>query len=90
MVHNIPSRRFEQRLDGGMAYASYRHDDNRIIFDHTYVPEALRGKGLAAKVVRAALDEARRQHWKIVPLCGYVAAFIQRNPVYADLVAEAV
>ena len=86
-MHIIPSHRFELRLDEGVAYASYRREGGRIVFDHTYVPEALRGKGVAAMVVRAALDEARRQQWKVVPLCSYVAAFIRRNPAYADLVA---
>jgi predicted GNAT family acetyltransferase len=79
-------QRFELSLEGDVAFASCIRAGRRVVFDHTAVPEAFRGKGVAAIVVRAALDEARRQRWRIVPQCSYVAAFIARNPTYADLV----
>lgn len=87
IVHNSSLQRFELQSEEGSAFASYVREGSRVIFDHTYVPDAFRGKGVAAMLVRAALEEARRQHWKIVPQCSYVAAFIGRNPGYADLVA---
>jgi predicted GNAT family acetyltransferase len=86
IVHNSALQRFELLAEDGAAFASYVHEGSRVIFHHTYVPDAFRGKGVAAMLVRAALDEPRRQHWKIVPQCSYVAAFIERNPEYADLV----
>lgn len=85
-MHNSPLQRFELQAEGGLAFASYVREGSRVIFDHTYVPDAFRGKGVAAMLVRVALEEARQQHWKIIPRCSYVAAFIERNPVYADLV----
>ena len=74
-------------MDGELAFVSYTHDGACVAFDHTYVPDRFRGKGVAAALVRAALNEARDQHWKIVPQCSYVAAFIERHPEFAGLVA---
>ena len=87
VVHNTRQQRFEVQMQGEAALVSYTREGGRVVFDHTYVPEAFRGKGVAAALVRAALNEAREQHWQIVPQCSYVAAFIERHPEFASLVA---
>ncbi|MEW6420481.1 MAG: GNAT family N-acetyltransferase [Deinococcota bacterium] len=38
-------------------------------------------------MVQAALDDTRAQGCRVVPACPFVAAFIQKHPGYADLVA---
>lgn len=87
VTHNVKLQRFEsQAADAPLAFLSYIHDGEHVILDHTFVPDELRGRGVAAVLVRAALDEARQQRWKIVPRCWYVAGFIERNPEFADLV----
>jgi uncharacterized protein len=53
-------------------------------FTHTEVPPADEGKGIGARLVRAALDDARQRGFKIVPACSFVAAFIRRHPEYND------
>lgn len=89
VTHNASSRRFEIRDgDDTLVFLSYTCDGDHVILEHTYVPNELRGKGIAANLVRAALEEARQRQWKITPHCSYVAGFIKRNPQFADLVAE--
>jgi phosphoenolpyruvate-protein phosphotransferase (PTS system enzyme I) len=86
VTHNVPLQRFELATHNApVAFLSYTVEGERIVFDRTYVPDELRGRGLAAHLVRVALNEARQQHWIIVPRCSYVAAFINRNPEFADL-----
>jgi uncharacterized protein len=51
------------------------------------VPPALEGQGLAAKLVRAALDFAREQNLRVVPVCPYVSSFIRKHGEYPDLVS---
>lgn len=83
--HNPAAQRFEAQVGGHLSVAEYRLDGRRILFTHTEVPPALRGQGVAAKIVRAALDYARESGLTVVPLCWYVDAFIRRNPEYRDL-----
>ena len=45
------------------------------------------GRGVGGELVRSALDYARSKDLKVVPACEYVAAYIERHPEYADLVA---
>ena len=86
--HNPERWRFEAQIDGRSAYLSYSIQGSRVFFDHTFVPDQFRGRGVAATLVRAALEEARRQQWKVVPTCSYVATFIDRHPEYAGLVTS--
>lgn len=60
---------------------------SRVIADHTHVPEALRGEGLADRLLDALLADARAQGFTIVPLCPFVAAQARRHPEWADLFA---
>ena len=80
VTHNEAARRFELLVDGLRALLTYRRFPNRIVFDHTEVPKPLEGHGLGAKLARFALDFARANHLRVVPLCPYVSSFIRRHP----------
>ena len=75
-----------RELDGHEAELVYRRQDGRLLIDHTGVPQAIGGRGVAGELVRAALDYARAEGLRVVPLCSYSAEYIQRHPEYADLV----
>ncbi|WP_185984329.1 GNAT family N-acetyltransferase [Aureimonas mangrovi] len=60
-----------------------------LVFDHTYVPEHMRGQGVAEKLVDFAVDYARSKNMKVVPACSYVRTLFQRHPdKYADVATE--
>ena len=61
-----------------------------LVFDHTFVPPSLRGRGLAEALVERAVAHARETGRKVVPACSYVRALFERHPErYADLRVEA-
>jgi uncharacterized protein len=90
LVRDAPDRsRFEITVDGELAgFAEYRSRPGRIVFTHTEIREAYQGRGLAARLIRAALDRARRGGLEVTPLCPYVADYIRRHADYLDLVDE--
>ena len=57
------------------------------IADHTFVPPAMRGQGVAQELVEALVADAREQGFRIVPQCSYVEALFRRHPEWADLLA---
>ncbi len=61
-------------------------EGNEINLYHTFTDPALRGKGLAAQVVRAALEFAKKNNLKVIPTCSYVQSFIAKNDEYKELV----
>ena len=86
--HNERLRRFELDVEGRRAgLLQYRERDGMLDLLHTEVDPAFRGRGLAAALVRAALDQVRAANQRIVPSCPYVAAFVERHPEYRDIVA---
>ena len=86
VAHDVARQRFAARVgDSGLASVSYLVEGEHVILDRTYVPDELRGHGIAAELVKVALNEARQRHWKIVPRCSYVASFIECHPEFADL-----
>ena len=87
VVHNAANHRFELDVDGQTVFTEYRLSPGTMTFFHTLTPPALRGRGLAAKVVQAALDYARSEGLKVIPLCWYVSGHIQAHPELRDLLA---
>ena len=87
VVVDVPEQnRYELRLDGRLiGLAAYRRRDGRIAFTHTEVDEECSGRGFGTQLVLAALDDARRQHLDVIPLCPFVAHLIDEHPEYQDL-----
>jgi len=86
IVDNEAERRFELRADGKMSVLTYRISGDRIRLIHTEVPPELRGRGYAEMLARAALERAARDHLRVVALCPFVRAFLERHPEYDTLV----
>jgi uncharacterized protein len=52
---------------------------------HTEVPSHLRGRGIGSVLARGVLQDIRAKGWKVIPRCGFLAAFIRENPEFHDL-----
>ena len=85
---NPATGRFEMTSGESTAFVEYRRAGDRIALLHTEVPQALSGQGVGSKLVRGTLDAARTEGLKVVPRCGFVAAYIERHPEYRDLLAD--
>jgi hypothetical protein len=72
-----------------VGFAEYRSTDHVLVFPHTVVAQHRRGRGDATTLIQGALDDVRRRGLRIVPECSFVAAFIEDNPEYGDLVVPA-
>lgn len=83
--HEPPASRFVIDVDGHACEAAYRMIDGVMWLTHTEVHPALQGQGIAAVLVRAALDHARAQGLKVRPACSYVQAYMRRHPDTQDL-----
>ena len=89
VVDNRAASRFEAAVGDAVAFSTYRLGKRTIAFLHTEVPESLRGRGIAERLVTAALDSARSRGLLVIPLCPYVAAFLKRHEEYQDIVVRA-
>jgi predicted GNAT family acetyltransferase len=85
---NRAEQEFELDVEGHRAIAAYQREGGTITFTHTLVPKAIEGRGVASKLIRAALDAARDEGLKVIPQCPFVAAYIERHPEYRGLLAR--
>ena len=87
-VVDVPERhRFEIRVDGVRAgHAEYARKGDRLIFTHTEIDDAYEGRGLGSKLASGALDAARVTDHSVVPLCPFIASYVEKHPEYDDLV----
>lgn len=85
VLNNPDRKRFEAKVNGHLAVAEYILSTTRIIFTHTEVPSALEGQGVGAALARAGLDYARANNLRVMPLCPFIAAYMENNPEYGDL-----
>jgi len=68
-----------------LAEMTYSVAGSRVIIDHTHVDDVLRGKGAGAQLVRAAVDWARAENVKLLPLCPFAKSVFDKTPEYADV-----
>jgi predicted GNAT family acetyltransferase len=87
-VRNVPElSRYEVTLDGALVgLADYVVVGSTVAIPHTEVDPSVRGQGIAAALVRFALDDIRAAGRRVDPQCPYVRTFIDRHPADADLV----
>jgi uncharacterized protein len=83
--HDLANRRFEMRVDDLQCEACYDLAGQVMRLTHTGVPRRLEGRGIAAALVRAALDHARAHDLRVLPLCSYVRVYMRRHPETQDL-----
>lgn len=77
--------RFSTTVDGHEAHVDFERTDGTMVLTHTWVPTQIAGRGVAAELVKAAFDAARRDGVKVSPVCSYAAVWLQKHPDYADL-----
>jgi uncharacterized protein len=85
VTHNLEASRFEATVESQLCVCQYRVFGKVMMLTHTGVPQALRGRGIAAALVQAALDHARAKGLKVRPDCSYAELYMQRHPETLEL-----
>ncbi|WP_019197037.1 GNAT family N-acetyltransferase [Afipia birgiae] len=85
--NNTALSRYELDVDGTVAFADYRLSPGKVTITHTETPRALRGRGIASKLVQGALEQIRADGLKVVAGCGFVVDYLEKHPEFADVAA---
>jgi predicted GNAT family acetyltransferase len=88
--NNEERRRYELHLgDGSVAFVDYRvMPSGSIALTRTEVPYEYENQGIGTLLVGKCIEDIREKGRKVVPSCGFVAAYIRRNPEWLDLVDQ--
>lgn len=95
---DAPIRHLEQ--DGGGAFIverdgrrlaelTYTFDrDGTAVLNHTFVSDELRGRGMALRLTKSAVEWARRSDVKVVPVCSYARSVFQQHHELTDVLRD--
>jgi predicted GNAT family acetyltransferase len=87
--HDSRAHRFTLSVQSGTAVLAYAPARPGVLeLYSTFVPPGDRGKGVAARLVEAALDHARTEGLRVIPTCWYVARWIEQHPEHEDLISD--
>ena len=85
--NNSDHRRYEAYLGHTLVgHASYHSQPGIVTLLDTQVDERFEGRGVGSQLVGGILDDIRARDAKVLPVCPFVRAFLQRHPEYTDVV----
>lgn len=83
--HDRDRGRFVVDEGGREAFVEYAREGAILAINHTEVPPEMGGRGIAGKLVEAALRYARDEGLKVLPRCSYADAYMRRHAEHEEL-----
>ena len=68
-----------------VAQLTYTLAGKKVILDHTDVDDTLRGTGTGRRLVLAAVDWAREEELRLLPLCPFARSVFDKTPEFEDV-----
>ncbi len=85
-VHQAEDNRYEAVADEQVVGTlDYSLAGKTMIIRHTETVQDHRGQGIARRLTRFALDDARRRGFVVRPECPYAQKFVEQHPEYSDV-----
>jgi hypothetical protein len=84
--HDQNAKQFTTEVDGHHAELDYTVAGSVMTITHTRVPREIGGRGIAAELMRAALQVAAERGLSVNPACSYAAAYLRKQAQSRDKV----
>lgn len=89
LIVNETSKQFELHLeDGSIALIEYVVDGDKMYLTHTEVPKSHEGKGIGQDLVKQTLSHLRKRGFQLVPLCSFVAWYVNNHDEWHSILSE--
>ncbi|WP_420478106.1 GNAT family N-acetyltransferase [Brevundimonas sp. FT23028] len=83
---NADARRYELTIDGEIAVVTYNLSPPNLMINETLVPERLEGRGIASRLAKHVIEDARARGLLILPVCPFFSSYLQKHPEHAEVV----
>ncbi len=86
-IEDVTDRDRLELYDGStrIGQLQYQRAQDLLVIEHTEVSTDRQGQGYAGELVKFALDQAKGERRRVIVVCPYAKAWLQRHPDYADL-----
>ena len=87
VTDNPEAKRYEGRAGGDVVgVVEYHLQPGLLTILHTEVAKDFEGEGVGSQLLGATLDDVRARGHKVLAVCPFARAYLQRHPEHADLV----
>lgn len=86
-IKHTDGKFFVEQEDKEVAQMTYHMQNGKMVIDHTEVGEELQGQGVGSKLVDKAVEYARHQNLKIIPVCAYARKKMHNSDKYNDVLS---
>ncbi|WP_292228688.1 GNAT family N-acetyltransferase [Brevundimonas sp.] len=83
---NADRHQYELPVEGEIAVVTYNLSPPNLMITETLVPQRLEGRGIASRLAKHVIEDARARELLILPVCPFFAAYFQKHPELADAV----
>lgn len=83
---NADRHQYELPVEDDVAVVTYNLSAPNLMITETLVPERLEGRGIASRLAKHVLADAKARELLILPVCPFFAAYLQKHPDHADVV----
>ncbi len=83
---NAELKRYELSVDGETAVVTYNLSPPNLMITETLVPERLEGQGIASRLAKHVLADAKARELLILPVCPFFSSYLQKHPEHAEAV----
>lgn len=86
-IRDNPDRhQYELPIDGELAVVTYNLSPPNLMITETLVPQRLEGRGIASRLAKHVLADAKARDLLILPVRPFFSAYLQKHPEHADVV----
>ena len=91
LTDNVEKHRYEFHIEGLVPRIEHIKSKNgEIYLTHTEVPLAIEGRDIGSQLVKKVLRDIEKQNLRLIPLCPFVAGYIQKNSEWKKLVMKGI
>ena len=83
---NADRHQYELPVEGEIAVVTYNLSPPNLMITETLVPQPLEGRGIASRLAKHVIEDARARALLILPVCPFFAAYFQKHPELAEVV----
>lgn len=91
LIDNVEAKQYEFHVGNYIPKIEYiKTNTGDIYLTHTEVPAELEGKGIGGQLVKKVLSDIEQKGLRLVPLCPFVAGYIQKHPEWRKIVMRGI
>jgi predicted GNAT family acetyltransferase len=84
--NNAEAKRYELPIEGEVAVVTYNLTPPNLMITETLVPVSLEGRGIASRLAKHVLADAKARDLLVLPVCPFFSAYLQKHPEHAEVV----